>query len=137
MFTFTGEYYRKLFVLDTGVVRPMPVPGQRLSLFGEVWKAVGADLALQTLVKDGHKIVFEEGPPPCTQPNPEFETNLLNDKMEVIRAEISQLLEKGAIRRVSAKEARDVPGFYSQIFAVPKPNGKWRVVINLKAQALE
>ena len=25
-----------------------------------------------------------------------------------------------------------MPGHYSQIFAVPKPGGKWRVVINMK-----
>ena len=41
-------------------------------------------------------------------------------------------MDKGAIREVSADEAASNPGHYSKIFAVPKPGGKWRVVINLK-----
>ena len=110
----------------------MPVPGQRLSLFAEVWKAAGADPVLQSLIRDGHKIIFDEGPPPCTQPDPKYETRLPDSKMSVIRKEISELLHKGAIRVVSQEEAQSVPGHYSQIFAVPKPGGKWRVVINMK-----
>ena len=110
----------------------MPIPGQRLAGFAEVWQKAGADPALLALVRDGHKIVFEDGPPPCTLPSPDFETKLPEVKMSVIRAEISALLEKGAIRRVSKEEATTTLGHYSQIFAVPKPGGKWRVVINLK-----
>ena len=101
----------------------MPVPGQRLSLFTQAWKDAGADPALLELVRDGHKIVFEDGTPPCTIPSPEFETKLPEPKMVVIRNEITELLNKGAIREVSLKEAHKRPGHYSQIFAVPKPGG--------------
>ena len=52
--------------------------------------------------------------------------------MSVIREETGKLLHKGAIRKVSWEEASNVPGHYSNIFAVPKPGGNWRLVINLK-----
>ena len=106
--------------------------GQRLSYFAQVWKEAGADPALQNLIKDGHKIIFEDGPLPCTLPAKKFETKLPEQRMEVIRSEISNLLGKGAIRVVPREEAYANPGHYSKIFAVPKPVGKWRVVINLK-----
>ena len=110
----------------------MAIPGQRLSFFSDVWKEAGADPALQYLVREGHKINFENGPPPCSLPSKEFETNLSKEKMVVIRQEIATLLAKGAIRKVPLDEAIANPGHYSKIFAVPKPGGKWRVVFNLK-----
>ena len=87
---------------------------------------------MESLVREGHKIIFEDGPPPCTPPNSGFETKLSEEKIGVIREEISTLLLKGAVRVVPREEALANPGHYSQIFAVPKPGGKWRVVINLK-----
>ena len=59
----------------------MPIPGQRLASFAEVWQKAGADPALLALVRDGQKIVFEDEPPPCTLPNPSFETKLPEVKM--------------------------------------------------------
>ena len=111
----------------------MPPPGQRLSFFADAWQKAGADPALQSLVREGHKICFgEDGPPPVTLPSLEYETRLSEDKMSVIREEVSTLGEKVAVREISWEYATQVPGHYSQIFAVPKPNGKWRVVINMK-----
>ena len=99
----------------------MPTPGQRLAGFAKIWKKAGADPDLLALVRDGHKIEFEDGPPPCTLPSNQYETKLPETKMNVIRAEITSLLEKGAIRKVSHDKAVSTPGHYSQIFAVPKP----------------
>ena len=110
----------------------MATPGQRLSFFAEFWEKAGADPALLSLVRDGHKILFEDGPPPCTPPSHEYETKLPEPKMSVVRAEVRTLLDKGAVRVVSQEEALATPGHYSQVFAVPKPGGKWRVVINMK-----
>ena len=82
------------FLLDC----PMPVPGQRLSFFADAWRKAGANPDLLSLVRDGHKIIFDDGPPPCTLPSQEYETRLPEAKMEVIRGEIDNLLRKGAIR---------------------------------------
>ena len=78
----------------------MPVPGQRLSFFADAWRKAGADPDLLNLVRDGHRIIFDDGPPPCTLPSQEYETRLPEAKMEVIRGEIDNLLRKGAVRSV-------------------------------------
>ena len=89
-----------IFRVYVGKPKAMSIPGQRLSLFSEVWKEAGADPALQSLIRDGHKILFEDGPPPCSLPLPHFETSLPEPKMGVIWAEVAKLLGKGAIRVV-------------------------------------
>ena len=81
----------------------MSIPGQRLSFFAKAWKEAGADPALQSLIKEGHKIQFDEGPPVCTLPSPQYETRLPEAKMSVIRSEIGKLLEKGAIRKAGCQ----------------------------------
>ena len=48
----------------------------------------------------------------------------------IIQAEIASMLEKQAIEEVFPPYG---PGFYSRLFVVPKPNGKWRPIIDLKA----
>jgi len=48
----------------------------------------------------------------------------------VVEAEVLSLLNKKAIEEV---QDPSTPGFYSRLFVVPKPNGKWRPVIDLKA----
>ena len=110
----------------------MDVPGQRLSLFAEVWLKAGADPALQHLIKFGHKIQFEDGIPPLTLPLTEHETVMPDPQMNIVRSEVAQLLAKEAVRKVSREEAASKPGHYSHIFTVPKPGGKHRVVINMK-----
>ena len=87
----------------------MTVPGQRLSFFAQVWKDAGADPMLLSLIRDGHKIEFEDGPPPCSLPSYENETRLPEPRMKVIREEVSNLLEKGAIRIVPQQEAINIP----------------------------
>ena len=66
----------------------MPTPGQRLAGFANIWKKAGADPDLLALVRDGHRIKFEDGPLPCTLPNAQYETKLPDTKMNVIRADI-------------------------------------------------
>ena len=51
-------------------------------------------------------------------------------KTPVLQAEISTLLQKGTIEPVLFPIS---PGFYSRLFLVPKPEGKWRPIIDLKA----
>ena len=107
------------------------VPGERLRGFSNVWKNSGADPELCALVARGHKIKFENGAPELSLPLPEFETKLPPEQMVIVRKEIGDLVRKGALRQLSHTKAVRNKGFYSQIFVVPKPNGKWRTIINL------
>ena len=52
--------------------------------------------------------------------------------MRVVRASIAEFVAKGAVRKLSKEEAREKPGFYSKLFTVPKPNGSWRMIINMR-----
>ena len=101
----------------------MPQPGQRLSAFAEIWKKSGADPSLLALIRDGHKINFEDAPPPCTLPAQRYETKLANEQMTVIRSEVASLLAKGAIHEVPRVEAESVPAHYSQIYCGTKARG--------------
>ena len=51
-------------------------------------------------------------------------------KHQILTQEINKMLVKGALEEV---HDLDSPGFYSRLFVVPKPGGKWRPVIDLKA----
>ena len=102
----------------------MSIPGQRLAGFAEVWQKSGAEPALLSLIRDGHKIVFQDVPPPCTIPSPDFETKLPDVKMNVIRAEIFTPIGKGAIQQVLKEEATTNFCHYSKIFALPETGWK-------------
>ena len=55
--------------------------------YSNVWKEAGADPVILSLIRDGHKIVFDDGPPPCSSTSDKFETKVPEAKMSVIREE--------------------------------------------------
>ena len=56
-----------------------------------------------------------------------METTMNSGKAELLDAEVTELLRKGAIEKCNRG-----PGFYSRMFLVPKKGGKSRPIINLK-----
>ena len=72
----------------------------------------------------GYKIPFRKRPPIKRIPAFTF----TEAEKRALSAEIEKLLEKQAI---SLTEARD--GFTSNMFLVPKKEGQWRLILNLKA----
>ena len=107
-------------------------PGNRLRRFEAVWRHFRASPEVHALIEDGHEIVFENKAPPLTGPQWNKATKLPPAQMKVIRQEVKDLVSKGAMRKISKEEAQQNPGFYSKMFCVPKPNKKWRPIINLK-----
>ena len=65
--------------------------------------------------------------PPLSLPRMK-EIPMSKEKKEVIDSEIKALLGKGAIRKANPL----TPGFQSNILVVPKKDGGWRPIINLK-----
>ena len=63
--------------------------------YSNVWKEAGADPVILSLIRDGHKIVFDDGPPPCSSTSDKFETKVPEAKMSVIREEIETPSLKG------------------------------------------
>jgi len=79
------------------------------------------------VLRRGYKLSFWERPPLTRKP---FSYPTSRYKVPILQQEILTLLEKEAIEEVLDISS---PGFYSRLFVVPKPNSKWRPIIDLKA----
>ena len=104
----------------------IPVAG-RICHFLHNWKSLTQDPWVLRAV-EGVKIDFTRPPHQARRPQP---PHLSATEMELVKEEIEQMLSKGAIRRLNAKEAQS--GFYSNIFLVPQKVGRMRPVRNPKA----
>ena len=107
------------------------IPGQRLAAFAGRWGKFYASRDIKKLVKYGYKMKFDFLPK-LSEPRRAFSTKLPPEQMEVVRNSVAEFLAKGAVRKLSKEEARNIPGFYSKLFAVPKPNGTWRMIIDMR-----
>jgi len=75
----------------------------------------------------GYRIQFRDRPPTSLHPICPSDSHHL--KNIIIQEQIDSLLSKGALEEVPQPVG---PGFYSRLFVVPKPNGTWRPIIDLK-----
>ena len=107
------------------------IPGQRLAAFAGRWGKFYASRAIKKLVKYGYKMKFDVLPK-LSEPRRAFATKLPLEQMDVVRNSDAEFLSKGAVRKLSKEEAKNSPGFYSKLFAVPKPNGTWRMIIDMR-----
>ena len=89
------------------------------------WRRITSDKNILDYVS-GVKISFEEGLVPRQA---RYRTSIFNAQEEfIVRKEIKTLLEKGVI-----KQSHHEPGeFISTIFLRPKPDGTFRMILNLK-----
>ena len=85
------------------------------------------DLWVQQVVGQGLQLTFTF-PPPLRRSPAWIRLPSAPGKRQALRQEVQDLLHKQAIEVV-----RDIttPGFYSHLFLVPKPGGRWRPVIDL------
>lgn len=94
-----------------------------LDSFNE-WKALTNDQWILRTVR-GYQIEFEMEPFQLRMPN---QINFTEQEEKLVDKEVSSLLPEGVV-----VPSLPEPGqFISNIFLVPKPNGKFRPVINLK-----
>ena len=101
------------------------IPGERLESFSQHWKEFQASRGIRKLAQFGYKMKFDSMAK-LTQPRAVYATSLPEEQMKVVRASVAEFVAKGAVRKLSNKEAKQKPGFYSKLFTVPKPNGTWR-----------
>ena len=90
----------------------------------DTWKKFTSDPWILSAVS-GYKIDFDQKPFQKRVPR-EIPFNL--EQRAIVDAEVQDLLKKGAI--IESKQENDQ--FISTIFIVPKPNNKFRPVINLR-----
>ena len=103
----------------------VPVHAGRIKGFIENWSLLTQDAWVLQVVQ-GLQLPLVELP---TQELPPQELRFPVDQTELITAEVQELKSKGAISLVQD----DTGGFISQIFIVPKKDGGYRPVINLRA----
>jgi len=101
--------------------------GGRLSNYWEEWNKIGADKWVLKTLKEGYRIPFSSLP--TLTITPEIRIQYMQDpvRRKLLASAIKEMEEKAAIETVSSPD----PGFYSQIFLVPKPGNKW--IIDLSA----
>ena len=111
--------------VSTVVIHP-PV-GARLQQFWEKWEALGSSPKVVTILREGYTLRFRFRPNLTRSPtviskyvNPQRQSHLLEA--------LYQLTKKNAVELV---ENQNSMGFYNQLFLVPKPNNRWRPILDL------
>ncbi|XP_016150619.1 uncharacterized protein [Sinocyclocheilus grahami] len=78
-------------------------------------------------VRHGYTIQFRKGPPPFSRVLP---TTVRPGEASILSQEIVSLLEKGAIEEILPTQMES--GFYSRYFVVPKKDGGFRPILDLR-----
>ncbi|XP_053154764.1 uncharacterized protein LOC128346006 [Hemicordylus capensis] len=104
----------------------IPVRG-RLQEFASVWRESSSDLWVLQTLSQGHKIDLISHPPDFF-----FETPVskVQTKQLLMDQAIQHLLEIKAIESIQPTEMGT--GVFSLLFLIPKRDGSWRAVLNLK-----
>ena len=110
----------------TNVVPNLPV-GARLQNFWERWLKLGAGPKVVQILKEGYTLPFRARPKLTRSPtviscygNPQKNSYLLEA--------LHQLIDKNAVELVQNHTSL---GFFNRLFLVPKPNNKWRPILDL------
>ena len=102
----------------------LPVGG-RLAHFAKNWREITNDpWILETI--QGYQVEFHSIPQQIRCPN---KIRLDATQSQALTKEVEELVRKEAIIAAPIEQR----GFTSQMFLVPKPDGSWRPVINLKS----
>ena len=103
--------------------------GGRLQHFYQVWEDLNAHPRVVSVLKQGYSLAFKNRPKLVRKPK--ILSSYTDSTREKVLCEaVQEMLLKKAIIPVQNTSS---PGFYSRIFLVPKPNAKWRPVIDLSA----
>lgn len=94
----------------------------------EYWRSNTADPWVLTTLNRGYTLQFRRRPPRFSRIVPTVVRDAV--RAEALSLEICSLLEKGAIEKVHPLVQRD--GFYSTYFLVPKKDGGFRQILDLR-----
>ena len=102
--------------------------GGRLSGFLDPWLSLISDKWVQEIIESGYKIEFLSIPPDRF-----FASNLKlpPDRLCALQGAVLDLLAQGVV--VPVPPAERFQGFYSNLFTVPRKEGKVRPILDLKA----
>ena len=97
----------------------------RLPFFIDQWRKVTNNNWVLRVVEEGYKLQFNPSPPP---PRPYIKTSYSSKSSSIIRALLIDYQKKGAILVVDIRPDQ----YVSRIFEVPKKNGEYRLILDLK-----
>ena len=104
-----------------------PPVGARLHQFGEKWEALGSSPKVVATLREGYTLPFRFRPNLTRSPT--VISNYHNPAKHCFLLEaLYQLIEKNAVELV---ENQNSLGFYNRLFLVPKPNNRWRPILDL------
>ena len=108
------------------VANAQPVGG-RLQLFWEVWARLGANPRVVSILKEGYVLPFNLRP--CLVRDPLIVSGYANPIRDShLQGALQALIKKKAVERVRVRTSL---AFFNRLFIVPKPNQKWRPILDL------
>ena len=104
-----------------------PPVGSRLHEFWEKWAALGVSPKVISVLREGYILPFRSRPHLTRKPTV---TSCYADphRNSYLLEALHQLLDKKAVELVQNPQSL---GFYNRLFLVPKPNNRWRPVLDL------
>ena len=110
------------------VVQNLPV-GARLTHFWEVWADLGAGPKVLQMLKEDYTLPFQTRPNLTRSPTIVSCYAHPHRNLDLLEA-LHQLTKKKAVELVQNQTSL---GFYNRLFLVPKPNNKWRPILDLSS----
>ena len=108
------------------VASNLPV-GARLQDFWQTWLDLGAGPKVVQILKEGYTLPF--GIRPKLTRSPRVISCYVNPNRNLYLLEaLHQLIDKNAVELVQNQTSL---GFFNRLFLVPKPNNKWRPILDL------
>ncbi|KAG0757184.1 hypothetical protein G6F61_010307 [Rhizopus arrhizus] len=129
MVTLTTTMATTTTTLSSTLTTTDPIRGG-LSKYTKKWTKVYNGSFVNTTIQSGYHISFHTLPPATLSPT--LIVPFSTEQSHLIDQTIQDLLAKEAIKKVSAQQVQQNPGFYSSMFVIPKTNGGVRPVFNLK-----
>ena len=102
-------------------------PGARLQSYWKVWENFKVHPRVVLVLKQGYCLPFKQSPPLTRFPTIKSSYSAPVKQKALLEA-VQQMVKKRAVVPVQNKNSL---GFYSRLFLVPKPENKWRPVIDL------
>ena len=101
--------------------------GGRLQSFWQVWKRLGSNPRVVSVLRDGYTLPFRERPHLSRFPLIVSKYASPSKNKALLEA-LASLTQKQVIEKVVVKSSL---AFYNRLFLVPKPNRKWRPILDL------
>ena len=100
--------------------------GARLHQFLEKWEALGLSPKVVIALREGYTLPFRFRPNLTRSPT--VISNYVNPQRQFHLLALYQLVNKNAVEPVANQNSL---GFYNRLFLVPKPNNRWRPILDL------